>query len=76
MLAPGVAGRQFHRDPPDVPRPHGSLDRHGLGWLWGQLVVVGVIVAVGGWAVSLAAQSVVETTGLTAGSPAACCWGW
>ena len=52
---------------PDVPQRHGSLDRHGLPWLWGQLTVVGGFVAVGGWAVSLAAESVVETTGLTPG---------
>jgi cation:H+ antiporter len=52
---------------PDVPQSHGSLDQHGLGWLWGQRVVVGVFVAVGGWGVSLTAEGVVETTGLSAG---------
>jgi cation:H+ antiporter len=52
---------------PDVPQSHGSLDRHGLGWLWGQLVLAGAVVAASGWAVSLAAESMVETTGLTAG---------
>lgn len=50
---------------PDVPQPHGSLDRHSMTWLWGQLAVVGVLVALSGWAVSRAAESVVETTGLT-----------
>jgi cation:H+ antiporter len=51
----------------DVPQSHGSLDRHGLGWLWCQLAVVGAVVAISGWAVSVAAESVVDTTGLTAG---------
>lgn len=52
---------------PDVPQDHGSFDRHGLRWLWGWFVGVGVVVAGSGWAVSLAAESVVQTTGLTAG---------
>ncbi|GAB3974410.1 cation transporter [Plantactinospora veratri] len=52
---------------PDVPQDHGALDRHGVGTLWGRFVLVGVLVAVSGWGVSLAAESVVETTGLTAG---------
>jgi cation:H+ antiporter len=52
---------------PDVPQEHGSLDRHGTPVLWGRFVLVGVLVATSGWAVSLAAESVVETTGLSAG---------
>ncbi|MEO3924269.1 cation transporter [Micromonosporaceae bacterium B7E4] len=52
---------------PDVPQDHGALDKHGMGTLWGRFVLVGVLVAASGWAVSLAAESVVETTGLTAG---------
>ncbi|MEV4760807.1 cation transporter [Micromonospora sp. NPDC049559] len=52
---------------PDLPDDHGALDRHGLAWLWGQFVLVGGGVAVSGWAVSLAAESVVEVTGLSAG---------
>ena len=51
---------------PDVPQRHGALDRHGAAWLWAQFIVVGVFVAAGGWAVSLASESIVETTGLTA----------
>jgi cation:H+ antiporter len=52
---------------PDVPQEHGVLDGHGLPSLWLRFVLAGVVVASSGWAVSLAAESVVETTGLTAG---------
>lgn len=52
---------------PDLPQDHGTLDRHRTTWLWSRFILVGGFVAVSGWAVSLAAESVVETTGLTAG---------
>lgn len=52
---------------PDVPAEHGSLDQRNLPSLWGRFALVGAVVAASGWAVSLAAESLVETTGLTAG---------
>ncbi|MGI5211414.1 sodium:calcium antiporter [Plantactinospora sp. CA-290183] len=52
---------------PDVPDEHGDLDRRGAGWLWGRFVLVGLFVATSGWATALAAESLVEVTGLSAG---------
>lgn len=52
---------------PDVPEDHGSLDGHGSAWLWGQFALVGIVVAASGWATALAAESLVDITGLTSG---------
>lgn len=52
---------------PDVPQEHGVLDRQATSVLWTRFALVGIFVAVSGWAVSLAAESVVETTGLSTG---------
>lgn len=52
---------------PDIPQDHGVLNRHGPAWLWTRFAAVGLTVAAGGWAIALAAESLVETTGLTAG---------
>jgi cation:H+ antiporter len=51
----------------DVPQDHGLLGRHSLAWLWAQLIVTGSAVGFCGWIVSLAAESVVDTTSLGAG---------
>jgi cation:H+ antiporter len=52
---------------PDVPEEHGRLDARSPRRLWTQFAAIGVLVAVGGWAIALAAESLVEITGLTAG---------
>ncbi|WP_327034927.1 cation transporter [Micromonospora ureilytica] len=52
---------------PDVPHNDNPLNQRSPGWLWTNFAVVGLLVAAGGWLVALAAESVVETTGLTAG---------
>ncbi|WP_328383500.1 cation transporter [Micromonospora zamorensis] len=52
---------------PDVPHNDNILNQRSPGWLWTNFAVVGLLVAAGGWLVALAAESVVETTGLTAG---------
>lgn len=52
---------------PDVPRAHGRLDVRTPAWLWSRFVLVGALVAAGGWAIALAAESLVQITGLTAG---------
>ncbi|MEV4666120.1 cation transporter [Micromonospora echinofusca] len=52
---------------PDVPHAHGKLDQRTASWLWSRFVAVGLIVAVGGWAIALAAESFVVLTGLSAG---------
>jgi cation:H+ antiporter len=51
----------------DVPRAHGALDRRAPAWLWSRFVAVALLVAGGGWTIALAAESLVEMTGLTAG---------
>jgi cation:H+ antiporter len=51
----------------DVPRAHGALDRRTPAWLWSRFVAVALLVAGGGWTIALAAESLVEMTGLTAG---------
>jgi cation:H+ antiporter len=52
---------------PDVPEHHGPLDLRSPRWLWSRFAAIGVLVAVGGWAIALAAESLVEISGLTAG---------
>ncbi|MFY1669721.1 sodium:calcium antiporter [Plantactinospora sp. WMMB334] len=52
---------------PDVPQEHGVLDNYRMPALWRRFALVGLVVAASGWGVSLAAESLVETTGLTAG---------
>ncbi|HEX2774636.1 MAG TPA: cation transporter [Micromonosporaceae bacterium] len=52
---------------PDVPEKHGPLDLHSPRWLWSRFAAIGVLVAVGGWAIALAAENLVEITGLAAG---------
>jgi cation:H+ antiporter len=52
---------------PDVRQPHGHLDVRSPGWLWSRFALVGALVAAGGWAIALAAESLVQITGLTAG---------
>ncbi|MET8090268.1 cation transporter [Micromonospora sp. NPDC005220] len=52
---------------PDVPHHENALSQRSPVWLWTDFAVVGLLVAAGGWLVALAAESVVETTGLTAG---------
>ncbi|MFB6398099.1 sodium:calcium antiporter [Polymorphospora lycopeni] len=52
---------------PDVPRSHDALNRRPAARLWTQFTVVGLLVAAGGWLVTLAAESLVEITGLSAG---------
>jgi cation:H+ antiporter len=51
----------------DVPEVHGTLDVRSPRWLWSRFAAVGLLVAVGGGAIALAAESLVEITGLTAG---------
>ncbi|MFY1632100.1 sodium:calcium antiporter [Solwaraspora sp. WMMB335] len=51
----------------DLPASHGSLDARPLPGLWLWFAAVGLVVAAGGWATALAAQSLVEATGLRAG---------
>ncbi|MEV1147402.1 cation transporter [Micromonospora sp. NPDC049799] len=52
---------------PDIPHAHGSLDRRSPAWLWSRFVAVGLVVAAGGWLIALAAESIVVSTGLSAG---------
>ncbi|MDG4803740.1 hypothetical protein O7618_24855 [Micromonospora sp. WMMD980] len=52
---------------PDVPHNDNALNQRPPAWLWTNFAVVGFLVAAGGWLVALAADSVVETTGLSAG---------
>lgn len=52
---------------PDVRQEHGRLDVRSPGWLWTRFLLVGVLVAVSGWAIALAAESLVKITGLTTG---------
>ncbi|WP_229402242.1 sodium:calcium antiporter [Micromonospora okii] len=52
---------------PDVPHDDNPLNRRPPAWLWGRFAAVGLLVAGGGWLVALAAESLVEVTGLTAG---------
>ncbi|SCG64660.1 sodium:calcium antiporter [Micromonospora coxensis] len=52
---------------PDVPHAHGKLDQRSSAWLWTRFAGVGLLVAVGGWAIALAAESLVTITGLSAG---------
>jgi cation:H+ antiporter len=52
---------------PDVPQPHGPLDLRSPRWLWSRFLLIGILVAVGGWAIALAAENLVEITGLAAG---------
>ncbi|MER6590683.1 cation transporter [Micromonospora purpureochromogenes] len=52
---------------PDVPHNDNRLNRRSPAWLWSQFAAVGLLVAAGGWLVALAAESLVEITGLTAG---------
>ncbi|MGK5739328.1 sodium:calcium antiporter [Micromonospora sp. URMC 103] len=52
---------------PDVPHNDNALNRLRPVWLWGQFAAVGLLVATGGWLVAVAAESLVEVTGLTAG---------
>lgn len=52
---------------PDVRQAHGHLDGRGRGWLWSRFALVAVLVAAGGWAIALAAESLMEITGLAAG---------
>ncbi|MGN9810238.1 sodium:calcium antiporter [Micromonospora sp. BQ11] len=52
---------------PDIPHAHGGLDRRSPAWLWSRFVAVGLIVAAGGWLIALAAESIVVSTGLSAG---------
>ncbi|MDG4810077.1 cation transporter [Micromonospora sp. WMMD1120] len=52
---------------PDVPHDENALNQHPPEWLWTNFAAVGLLVAAGGWLVALAAESLVETTGLTAG---------
>ncbi|WP_088997844.1 sodium:calcium antiporter [Micromonospora echinaurantiaca] len=52
---------------PDVPHNENPLNRRPPGWLWTRFAIVGLLVAAGGWVVALAAESIVDVTGLTAG---------
>lgn len=52
---------------PDVPHNESPLNRRSPAWLWSRFAVVGLLVAAGGLLVALAAESLVEITGLTAG---------
>lgn len=52
---------------PDVRQAHGRLDVRSPAWLWSRFALVGALVAAGGWAIALAAESLVQITGLTAG---------
>jgi cation:H+ antiporter len=52
---------------PDVPQKHGPLEVRSPWWLWSRFVAIGLLVSVGGWAVALAAESLVQITGLAAG---------
>lgn len=51
----------------DVPHAHGPLDQRTPAWLWSRFIAVGLLVATGGWAIALAAESLVTSTGLSAG---------
>jgi cation:H+ antiporter len=51
----------------DTPLPDGPLDRLSTGGLWSRFILVGVAVAVAGWAVGTAAEGIVEASGLQAG---------
>lgn len=51
----------------DVPQPQGRLARRGRAWLWSRFATVALVVSVGGWAIAVAAQSLVETTGVSTG---------
>ncbi|MDG4795841.1 cation transporter [Micromonospora sp. WMMD1082] len=52
---------------PDVPHEHGELDRRRSAWLWRRFVLVGLLVAAGGWVIALAAENLLTVTGLSAG---------
>ncbi|NJP31079.1 sodium:calcium antiporter [Micromonospora thermarum] len=51
---------------PDVPHDHGRLDRTSSAGLWVRFAAVGLVVAIGGWAIALAAESLVVAAGLSA----------
>ncbi len=52
---------------PDITHEHGSLDRTSSSRLWVRFAAVGLLVAMGGWAIARAAESLVLGTGLSAG---------
>ncbi|MFD0786240.1 sodium:calcium antiporter [Micromonospora azadirachtae] len=52
---------------PDLPHNDNPLNRHSPRWLWTRFAVIGLLVAAGGWLVALAAESIVNVTGLSSG---------
>ncbi|WBB99369.1 MULTISPECIES: cation transporter [unclassified Solwaraspora] len=51
----------------DLPQSHGLLDDRPLRRLWVRFALVGLVVAASGWLTALAAESLVQATGLRAG---------
>ncbi|ROO59825.1 cation:H+ antiporter [Micromonospora sp. Llam0] len=51
----------------DLPQSHGLLDDRPLRRLWVRFALVGLAVAASGWLTALAAESLVQSTGLRAG---------
>ncbi|WFE20087.1 cation transporter [Solwaraspora sp. WMMD937] len=51
----------------DLPQSHGVLDDRPLRRLWVRFALVGLAVAASGWLTALAAESLVQATGLRAG---------
>lgn len=52
---------------PDIPEEHGKLQQRRAARIWIEFALVGIFVATGGWATALAAESLVDVTGLSAG---------
>ncbi|MDT0444321.1 sodium:calcium antiporter [Streptomyces johnsoniae] len=52
---------------PDVPQPGGEAQARRTGTLWAEFLGVAAVVVVGGWVIARAAETLVASTGLSAG---------
>ncbi len=52
---------------PDEPEPGGGAQARRTGTLWGEFLGVAAVVVVGGWVIARAAETLVVSTGLSAG---------